>query len=69
MTGLVAVVGSANLDIVLSMPRRPDAGETLTGTGYLETPGGKGANQAIAVAKVARCATHSRPYAPDTSTR
>jgi len=60
MTGLVAVVGSANLDIVLSVPRRPLAGETVLGTGYTETPGGKGANQAIAAARVARCAMIGR---------
>jgi ribokinase len=54
MTALVAVVGSANLDVVLSVSRRPDAGETLMGSGYLEVPGGKGANQAIASGRVAR---------------
>ncbi|WP_223694076.1 ribokinase [Leifsonia poae] len=52
MTAVVAVVGSANLDVVVSTPRRPAGGETLTGTALLETPGGKGANQAIASAAV-----------------
>lgn len=56
MTGLVAVVGSANVDIVITVQRRPEAGETLTGTGMCETPGGKGLNQATGVAKVAPCA-------------
>ncbi|WP_407344975.1 PfkB family carbohydrate kinase [Pengzhenrongella phosphoraccumulans] len=56
MTARVAVVGSANLDIVLAVPRRPVAGETLTGTGLTETAGGKGLNQAIGAAKVAPCA-------------
>ena len=40
MTARVVVVGSANLDIVLAVPRRPLAGETLTGTGLTETAGG-----------------------------
>jgi len=56
MTACVVVVGSANLDIVLAVPRRPLAGETLTGTGLTETAGGKGLNQAIGAAKVVSCA-------------
>jgi ribokinase len=55
MTGGVAVVGSANLDIVVAVPRRPAAGETLLATGYQETPGGKGVNQALAAARAAPC--------------
>src|SRR5262249_24034065 len=51
----VAVVGSANLDIVVGVPHRPAAGETLLATGYQETPGGKGLNQALAAARAARC--------------
>lgn len=47
----VAVVGSANLDLVASAPRFPKAGETLLGTGFAEHPGGKGLNQAIAAAR------------------
>ncbi len=53
MTPLVGVVGSANVDIVLSVNERPMAGETVLGTGYSEAPGGKGLNQAIAAARVA----------------
>lgn len=49
----VAVVGSANLDVVLSVSRRPDVGETFEGESFIEVPGGKGANQAIASAAVA----------------
>ncbi|MCU1441016.1 MAG: rbsK 1 [Rhodoglobus sp.] len=56
MTALIAVVGSANLDVVLSVARRPAAGETVMGSGYLETAGGKGANQATAAARIASCA-------------
>lgn len=56
MTGFVAVVGSANLDIVLTTQCRPEPGATVLGSGYREVPGGKGANQAIGAARVARCA-------------
>lgn len=52
MTGNVTVVGSANLDIVLSIDHRPLAGETVMGNAVLETPGGKGVNQALAAARV-----------------
>lgn len=49
---VVAVVGSANLDIATTASARPAAGETLLATGYAEVVGGKGANQACAVARV-----------------
>ncbi|WP_285114229.1 ribokinase [Leifsonia sp. fls2-241-R2A-40a] len=52
-TPAVAVVGSANLDIVVRVARAPRAGETLLGTGYETAPGGKGLNQALAAAAVA----------------
>jgi len=45
----VTVVGSVNLDLVAAVPRLPEAGETLTATGLIRIPGGKGANQALAV--------------------
>ncbi|MDH6282749.1 ribokinase [Prescottella agglutinans] len=47
----VAVVGSINMDLVASTPRLPAPGETILGTSFGTTPGGKGANQAIAAAK------------------
>lgn len=50
---VVVVVGSANLDIVTTAPVRPAAGETLLATGFVEVVGGKGANQACAVAHLA----------------
>jgi ribokinase len=56
MTGQVVVVGSANLDLTLEVPRRPDGGETLIGTSLTESLGGKGANQALAAARRARTA-------------
>jgi ribokinase len=49
----IVVVGSINMDLVAHAPRIPAPGETLTGTGFTTTPGGKGANQAAAVARLA----------------
>lgn len=47
----VCVVGSANLDLVVSTPRLPAPGETVFGTDFHEYPGGKGLNQAVAAAR------------------
>ena len=49
--GQVCVVGSANLDLVAGVARRPGPGETLLGHSYAEHPGGKGLNQAVAAAR------------------
>lgn len=48
----VLVVGSINLDIALESPRMPHAGESLIGIGYQSLPGGKGANQAVALTRL-----------------
>jgi len=48
----IVVVGSINMDLVAHAPRIPAPGETLTGTGFTTTPGGKGANQAVAAARL-----------------
>lgn len=48
----IVVVGSLNMDIVAVASRLPLAGETLSGIQYLNEPGGKGANQAYAAAKL-----------------
>ena len=48
----VVVVGSINLDLVVQVPRLPQAGETLAGTAFSTLAGGKGANQAVAVARL-----------------
>lgn len=47
-----AVIGSINMDMVVRTPRFPVAGESLTGHSFSTVPGGKGANQAIALAKL-----------------
>ncbi|MEO6653924.1 MAG: ribokinase [Ilumatobacteraceae bacterium] len=47
----VCVVGSANLDVVVTAARHPHPGETILGTGYHEHAGGKGLNQAVAAAR------------------
>lgn len=48
----VLVVGSANADLTVRVGRRPDAGETVLGSDLVESPGGKGANQAAAAARL-----------------
>jgi ribokinase len=48
----IIVVASINMDLVASTPRIPLAGQTLIGTDFTTTPGGKGANQAVAVARL-----------------
>jgi ribokinase len=47
----IVVVGSANMDLVGLAPRLPLPGETVLGDDFIMTPGGKGANQAIAAAR------------------
>jgi len=48
----IIVVGSINMDLVTRTPRIPLAGQTLIGSDFTTTPGGKGANQAVAVARL-----------------
>jgi len=49
----IVVVGSLNMDVVAIAPRIPVAGETIIGSKFFTSPGGKGANQAYAAAKLA----------------
>jgi ribokinase len=52
---MIVVVGSANMDLVVRGNRLPLPGETVLGGRFYQAPGGKGANQAVAAARVARC--------------
>lgn len=49
---MIAVIGSSNMDLVVNTKRAPEAGETLLGTSFFMSPGGKGANQAVAIARL-----------------
>lgn len=49
----VIIVGSLNLDFVVQVANLPQRGETLPGSDFLTLPGGKGANQACAVGRLA----------------
>ena len=48
----IFVVGSINTDLVINAPYMPQRGETLTGGGFFTARGGKGANQAVAAARL-----------------
>lgn len=49
---MVYILGSINMDIVANVAAMPRAGETLTAQSFFVNPGGKGANQAVAVGKL-----------------
>ncbi|KAI1342313.1 Ribokinase-like protein [Xylariaceae sp. FL0016] len=53
-TPLITVLGSLNIDLVSYVPHHPLPGETLTSNSFAVSPGGKGANQAVACAKLSR---------------
>lgn len=48
----IVVVGSVTMDMVTLTPQIPRIGQTVIGTGFGTTPGGKGANQAVAAARL-----------------
>ncbi|KAG6200684.1 hypothetical protein E4U10_001865 [Claviceps purpurea] len=61
---LITILGSLNMDLVSYVPHHPLPGETLTSSSFNTSPGGKGANQAVACAKLSR----SRPSTTTTTT-
>lgn len=58
---IICVLGSLNIDLVYYIPHHPLAGETLTAIESNVFPGGKGANQAVACAKLSRTRTLQNP--------
>lgn len=48
----IVIIGSTNMDMVVKAPHIPAPGETVLGGAFLMNPGGKGANQAVAVARL-----------------
>ena len=48
----IVVVGSSNTDLVIETDKLPVPGETVLGRGFMMAPGGKGANQAVAAARL-----------------
>lgn len=53
----ITVVGSLNMDLVIKAPRLPETGETVLGGTFATFPGGKGANQAVAAARLGAAVT------------
>ena len=51
MNSNIIVIGSSNVDLIMKMERLPEKGETITDADFVQTYGGKGANQAVAAAR------------------
>ena len=49
---MIVVFGSINLDFIATLHHLPKPGETALGSTYITAPGGKGANQALAAARL-----------------
>ncbi|EKG18866.1 Ribokinase [Macrophomina phaseolina MS6] len=65
----IAVLGSLNVDLVTRTPRVPAAGETIIANGFSTGHGGKGANQAVACARLSRTRTRPSSTPPDVFVR
>lgn len=48
----ICVIGSLNMDLVVNVDTMPKPGQTIIGSNFKEVPGGKGANQAVAIARL-----------------
>ena len=48
----ICVIGSLNMDLVVNVDTMPKPGQTLLGGNFKEVPGGKGANQSVAMARL-----------------
>ncbi|KAK4087504.1 hypothetical protein Purlil1_8094 [Purpureocillium lilacinum] len=59
----ITILGSLNMDLVSYVPHHPLPGETLTSSGFNTSPGGKGANQAVACGKLSRTSSLADPSA------
>ncbi|EGX91179.1 ribokinase [Cordyceps militaris CM01] len=59
MAPRIVVLGSLNMDLVSYVPHHPLPGETLTASHFATSPGGKGANQAVACGKLSRSSSSS----------
>lgn len=51
MKNNIIVIGSSNVDLIMKMERLPERGETITDADFVQTYGGKGANQAVGAAR------------------
>lgn len=63
----IAVIGSLNVDFITRTPRVPSAGETLRVTSFDTGFGGKGANQAVACARLSRSSPTQSSSSPNDS--
>ncbi|KAI4232688.1 MAG: hypothetical protein LQ349_004855 [Xanthoria aureola] len=64
----IQIIGSLNIDLITRTPRHPSPGETLTATSFTYGPGGKGANQAVACARLSRSKNNNQQQQASPST-